>query len=108
MRCIFVGVSQTQKAYRFWNLVTRQTVKISRDATSDEHHRLAAVPDEIPTPPFQSVNPSSSIQIHETSPLPSTEHTQNAAEKPANDFMVEDHVPVEPTNQQEDHKYVRP
>ena len=38
MRCIFVGYIQTQKAYCFWNPVTR-TVKISRDATFDEHHR---------------------------------------------------------------------
>jgi hypothetical protein len=55
VRCIFVGYSLTQKSYRFWNLVTR-TVKISQDATFDEHHRLAAMPDEIPTPPSQYVD----------------------------------------------------
>jgi hypothetical protein len=77
-------------------------LKISRDATFDEHHRHPAVPDEISTPPSQSINPTSSIQIQVISPLPRTEYTQNAPEKPANDLMVEEHVPVEPSNQQEE------
>jgi hypothetical protein len=30
-KCIFVGYCETQKAYRFWNPLTRK-IKISRDA----------------------------------------------------------------------------
>jgi hypothetical protein len=47
LRCIFVGYSATQKAYRFWEPLSR-AIKISRDATFDEHHRLADVPKETP------------------------------------------------------------
>lgn len=46
IRCIFVGYSSTQKAFRFWDPSTC-TVKISADATFDEHHRLTDVPGEI-------------------------------------------------------------
>lgn len=58
IRCVFVGYSDTQKGYRFWDPASR-TVKISRDATFDEHHRLVdvpkdarvdAVPPDCPTP----------------------------------------------------------
>ncbi len=45
IRCIFVGYSQTQKAYRFWCPTTR-VVKISRDVTFDEHHHLVGIQDD--------------------------------------------------------------
>ena len=49
LRCIFVGYSQTQKAYRFWVPATR-TIKISRDVTFDEFHHYAGLSEE-PTDP---------------------------------------------------------
>ena len=47
LRCIFVGYSETQKAYRFWEPVSK-SIKISINATFDEHHRLAAIPSDPP------------------------------------------------------------
>ena len=37
IRCVFIGYSNTQKAYRFWDPVSRK-VKISRDALFDEQN----------------------------------------------------------------------
>ncbi len=60
LHCIFVGYSATQKAYRFWEPMSR-VIKISRDATFDEHHRLADVPKETSsigaTDPIQNTAP---------------------------------------------------
>ena len=47
IRCIFVGYSHTQKAYRFWNPANK-TIKISGDVTFDEHHRLVGIPEKSP------------------------------------------------------------
>ncbi len=46
IRCIFIGYCETRKAYRFWDPATK-TVKVSRDVTFDEHHRLAGTPEEV-------------------------------------------------------------
>lgn len=99
MRCIFVGYCLTQKAYRFWNPVTRM-VKISRDATFDEHYRLGTVPDGTTAPVFQPVD-LTPIQTQEEPVLPSTETTQNSPNKTTND-LVETNVPVESTSQYEE------
>ena len=47
LRYIFGGYSATQKAYRFWE-------PLSRDATFGEHHRLADMPKE--TPPIATTD----------------------------------------------------
>lgn len=64
VRCIFVGYSLTQKAYRFWDPTTR-TIKISRDATFDEHHRLVDVPDEPQENTRQLLLPAPVIRVQE-------------------------------------------
>ncbi len=46
IRCIFIGYCETRKAYRLWDPATK-TVKVSRDVTFDEHHRLAGTPEEV-------------------------------------------------------------
>jgi hypothetical protein len=66
LRCILVGYSATQKTYRFWEPLSR-VIKISRDATFDEHHRLADVPKE--TPPLATTDPNNNSS-HLTEPAP--------------------------------------
>lgn len=98
IRCIFVGYSQTQKAYRFWEPKSR-TIKISRDVTFDEHHRLADVPGEpqahnpfgvSPLPALESSRPTGNDTtervIHEESPAlvqaePPTQQEEKETEK---------------------------
>jgi hypothetical protein len=76
LRCIFVGYSATQKAYRFWEPLSR-AIKISRDATFDEHHRLADVPKE--TPPSTATDPNlNSSPVTEPAPLNTTKEIENS------------------------------
>ena len=69
LRCIFVGYATTQKAYRLWEPVSR-TVKISRDVTFDEHHRLAkAINDhETETNHLERGGPTAAEPESETNP----------------------------------------
>ena len=69
-RCIFVGYSHTQKAYRFWN-PTNRTIKISRDVTFDEHHRLVGIPGEPPAHNNQKAPSPTLVQVQEE-PLAAT------------------------------------
>jgi hypothetical protein len=64
IRCIFVGYSETQKAYRFLEPETRKG-KISRDATFDKHHRLTHLPDEVQHPAQQVDRPPLPDRIQE-------------------------------------------
>jgi hypothetical protein len=101
MRCIFVRYCLTQKTYRFWNPIT-QMAKRNRDATFDEHNRLAIVPNGTTAPVFQPFNLTQSIQTQEEPVLPSTATTQTSPNKTTND-LVETNVPIESTNQQEEY-----
>lgn len=75
VRCIFVGYSATQKAYRFWDPCSR-TVKISRDVTFDEHHHLARVPEETSKDQAASTPPAT------VSNSPTTTHVASNEEEP--------------------------
>lgn len=68
IRCIFIDYCETTKGWRFYDPSTR-TVKISRDVTFDEHHRLVDVPEDPTnnTHPFQRQAPASHAQ---EKPLP--------------------------------------
>ena len=57
-RCIFTGYCETTKGWRFWDPASR-TMKTSRDATFDEHHRLVDVPEDHPNeaPPHRQQVP---------------------------------------------------
>lgn len=92
IRCIFVGYSQTQKAYRFWDPTTR-TVKISRDATFDEHHRLAHVPEENPIRPEQPQRPTLSITSQEEV-LPVALNDQGVSEEDPATELTDDAAPT--------------
>jgi hypothetical protein len=80
IRCIFIGYCETRKAYRFWDPATK-TVKVSRDVTFDEHHRLAGTPEEVSTTTGQGV----------CSPL-----VKRVEEEPAVSFINDHSVQEEP------------
>lgn len=55
LKCFFVGYALTQKAYRFWEPITRR-IKISRDVIFDEKlHHISDIPnspDDVDSPNF--------------------------------------------------------
>jgi hypothetical protein len=75
IRCIFIGYCETTKGWRFYDPSTR-TVKISRDVTFDEHHRLVDVPEDPTnhTPTFQPQAPTSHAS-EELLPIPEPQTT---------------------------------
>ena len=59
-------VSSLQRACRFWN-AANTTIKINRDVTFDEHHRLVDIPEESPlTGP--ETRPLPLVSTHEDEP----------------------------------------
>jgi hypothetical protein len=77
IRCIFIGYCETTKGWRFYEPSTR-AIKVSRDVTFDEHHRLVDVPEDPAnlTPTAQRQIPATQAQQE---PLP-TPDPQPAAE----------------------------
>lgn len=106
IRCIFIGYCDTRSAYRFWDPSSKK-VKISRDVTFDEHHRLAGSL-EPQTPTSQ---PESSPKTGRIEPIPTSASTgthsgqeepeQSAPDDPQEEVDMPDATPTTTTPQEE-------